>query len=84
VAEFAECFVKVPLSLEISSDRSLYLLGTTPRWEDMHRGLDAPRTLTDSIFAHVVDELDRESGAIVGCSWDCWLWQKHDLAPSWY
>jgi tetratricopeptide (TPR) repeat protein len=65
VAEFAECFVKVPLSSEISSDRSLYLLGTTPRWEDMHRYLDAPRTLTDSIFAHVVDQLDREAGAIV-------------------
>jgi len=63
--EFAESFAKVPLSSELSSDRSLYLLGTSPRWEDLHRDLDTPREITDKILTHVLTQFDQKSGTIV-------------------
>src|SRR5207245_7428806 len=47
LAEFGQAFHLVPTALAIRGDRSFYLLGATPRWEDIFADLDAPREITD-------------------------------------
>ena len=49
--EFGAAFHLVPTAMPAGGDRSFYLLGATPRWEDIFRDLDAPRELTDRLFA---------------------------------
>jgi energy-coupling factor transporter ATP-binding protein EcfA2 len=50
---FAESFEKVAASKNIKSYRSLFLLGTTPKWEDIHKNLDAPRKITKDILESI-------------------------------
>ena len=59
LAPFGEAFHLVPTTLSTTGDRSFYLLGATPRWEDILQDLDAPRPLTDVL-------LDRIEGIIEG------------------
>jgi hypothetical protein len=48
--EFAIAFHNVPLTNKAgAASRSTYLLGTTPKWEDILNDLDAPRTITRQI-----------------------------------
>src|SRR6266480_4471703 len=58
--EFAAAFQLVPTSMTTRGDRSFYLLGATPRWEDIFRDLDAPREITDTLFASLEDQLERK------------------------
>ena len=58
---FGKAFQIVPATMAVRSDRSFYLLGATPRWEDIYRGLDAPRDITDSAMAFVARVHARES-----------------------
>jgi len=52
--EFAISFHKVPITIKAgAAPRSTYLLGTTPRWEDILNDLDAPRTITGRIVNDV-------------------------------
>ena len=53
LAEFGEAFPIVPTSLSTAGDRSFYLLGATPRWEDILQDLDAPRSLTDVLLHRI-------------------------------
>lgn len=62
LTEFGEAFHLVPSSLAVSGDRSFYLLGATPRWEDIFRGLDAPRAITDDLLGYVARAI--ESAAV--------------------
>ncbi len=57
---FGLAFNPVPRSRPITGDRSLYLLGAAPRWEDLLQGLDAPRTITQSIATWVNGAFERE------------------------
>lgn len=50
---FAESFEKVASSKNIQSYRSLFLLGTTPKWEDIHKNLDAPRKISKDILESI-------------------------------
>lgn len=50
--DFGQAFHLVPGRMDVRGDRSFFLLGATPRWEDIFRGLDAPRDLTDRLFSH--------------------------------
>lgn len=50
---FGECFAKVPSSCNVVGDRSMFLMGASPRWEDLFRGLDTPRTVTEEIFRYI-------------------------------
>lgn len=52
--EFALAFPEVPLSLGRQPTRSTFLLGTTPRWEDILQDLDAPRTITSGLIEEVL------------------------------
>lgn len=58
--EFSLHFSPVPRERRVEGDRSLYLLGAAPRWEDLFQDLDAPRFITDDIFAYISAELDAE------------------------
>lgn len=50
VKEFGHLFHSVPTEMEASRrDRSLYLLGASPKWEDLLSNKDAPRDITPSI-----------------------------------
>ncbi|MBS1634621.1 MAG: SIR2 family protein [Bacteroidetes bacterium] len=48
--EFAGSFNRVPNEHKIIEERSGYLLGASPRWNDLFKDLDIPRTLTNAVF----------------------------------
>lgn len=56
--DFAVCFHQVPLSPAPHPGRSQYLLGTSPRWEDILQNLDAPREITGKIYEEISGTLD--------------------------
>lgn len=53
IEAFAVAFTPVPTERSTAGDRSLYLLGAAPRWEDLFQDLDAPRELTDQLFSEI-------------------------------
>jgi ABC-type cobalamin/Fe3+-siderophores transport system ATPase subunit len=58
VNEFAKSFNRVPTELKISNNRSGYLMGASPTWDDMYRELDVPRTITKSLFDYVEERIN--------------------------
>lgn len=48
--EFAKSFNRVPKELNVPKERSGYLMGTSPRWNDIFFELDIPRTITKNIY----------------------------------
>ncbi len=58
LADFGEVFHLVPTSLSTVGDRSFYLLGATPRWEDILQNLDAPRSLTDVLLDRIEEIIE--------------------------
>ncbi|HAZ02094.1 MAG TPA: hypothetical protein DCY97_07955 [Marinilabiliales bacterium] len=48
--EFAKAFNRVPRDRGKLLERSGFLLGSSPRWNDIYQELDVPRTLTMEIF----------------------------------
>lgn len=58
--EFGQAFHLVPAKVEVRGDRSFFLLGATPRWEDIFRELDAPRRVTDTVLKYVQAVLSGE------------------------
>lgn len=54
LGEFAVAFHNVPVSRPTDdAGRSKYLLGTTPKWEDILNDLDAPRSITGDIVQEI-------------------------------
>ena len=51
---FAEAFNKVPTDHSIRNERSAFLLGATPSWNDIFRELDIPRTITNTIHDQII------------------------------
>jgi hypothetical protein len=68
--EFGLAFSPVPPVEVHSTDRSQYLLGAAPRWEDLFDGLDAPRRITEQIIQWVEKAIglptDLAVGALLG------------------
>ena len=58
LAGFSQAFHLVLPTSNVGEDRSFYLLGASPRWEDIYRDLDAPRHMTTEILAYVQEALD--------------------------
>ena len=54
--EFAASFERVQ-SQKQTHNRSLYLLGASPTWSDIHKNLDAPRTISTEIITDIQDKL---------------------------
>jgi hypothetical protein len=50
VVAFAETFKRVPREYELKNDRSAYLRGTNPNWNDLFSNLDIPRSLNNELF----------------------------------
>lgn len=69
---FFTSFSRVPIQRPQGSTRSLFLLGASPRWEDLLHGLDAPREKSGEIVGWVREELENPAvpslkiGAILG------------------
>lgn len=56
IREFSSTFISVSQK-EGNPERSLYLLGASPSWNDLNNGLDAPRSITNTIFKDVMERL---------------------------
>lgn len=54
---FGTVFHHVPLELRSQNERSLYLLGASPRWEDILANRDAPRDITETLISSVEESL---------------------------
>lgn len=50
VREFAQSFNRVPKDFKIQQERSAFLLGASPRWNDIFSELDVPRSITKYIY----------------------------------
>ncbi len=55
---FAKAFHRVPTEAQTHGERSLYLLGATPQWEDILSDLDASRDITAEIEQSINEALD--------------------------
>lgn len=51
--EFAQSFIRVPKDQKIIKERSGFLLGTSPTWNDIIRELDIPRSITNTVIESV-------------------------------
>jgi len=49
IKEFAHTFKRVPKEIVLKSERSAYLSGANPTWQDLFKDLDIPRTITTEI-----------------------------------
>lgn len=56
---FSQVFHHVPLELTAKHERSLYLLGASPRWEDIINELDAPRDIEPKLQAELETFIQR-------------------------
>lgn len=56
--EFSAAFHEVPTARLPVRDKSKYLLGSSPRWEDIQQNLDAPREVTAAVLEDVEKALD--------------------------
>jgi tetratricopeptide (TPR) repeat protein len=62
---FGTLFHSVPLDLPgLASDRSLFLLGATPRWEDILSNRDAPRNITQTLVDAISADLENPEYAL--------------------
>lgn len=50
IIQFAKCFNRVPTESRPIQERSGFLTGTSPRWNDILLDLDVPRTISTSII----------------------------------
>lgn len=66
IRAFGNAFHLVPTEQPSKVDRSFYLLGATPRWEDILRDLDAPRVLTQMLLERVETAITSGEGLVVG------------------
>jgi hypothetical protein len=53
VTEFASTFNRIPREFSIKEERSAFLLGASPRWNDINRELDIPRTITNEVINYI-------------------------------
>lgn len=53
IYSFSESFKRVPQKHTIKNDRSAYLLGANPSWNDIFNKLDIPRTVSEGIYENI-------------------------------
>lgn len=58
--DFAETFKRVPTEYNIKNNRSGFLLGTNPTWNDIFNNLDIPRTISNGLYNQIVDFCTKE------------------------
>jgi energy-coupling factor transporter ATP-binding protein EcfA2 len=57
---FAETFKRVPREYNTKVDRSAYLRGANPNWNDIFNNLDIPRTINTELFKRIFDLSTKE------------------------
>jgi len=57
---FSEAFNKVPTDYQVQAERSAFLMGASPTWNDIFRELDIPRTTTTVLYEELSDILSSE------------------------
>lgn len=55
IYEFSQAFRVVPREYKIKNERSAYLLGANPQWNDIFRDFDIPRTITKEVTHNVIE-----------------------------
>lgn len=60
ITQFARCFTRVPKELKPIKERSGFLIGTSPRWNDILLNLDIPRTITNKIVDEIEKRFDKK------------------------
>jgi energy-coupling factor transporter ATP-binding protein EcfA2 len=61
ILQFAKAFNRVPKEFTVENDRSGFLSGTSPRWNDIVRELDIPRSITSDVYTCLESVLDADS-----------------------
>ncbi len=59
--EFAKSFVRVPKDHSIVQERSGFLLGASPRWNDILKELDIPRSITQDVYNAIENIYEQKS-----------------------
>jgi GTPase SAR1 family protein len=52
VKEFSKSFNRIPNDFKIANERSAYLTGASPTWNDIYKELDIPRTITQDLYKY--------------------------------
>ena len=72
IYNFSNSFKRVPTEYKLKNERSAFLLGANPTWNDIHSQLDIPRTITtdiyDEVYSFCTEPKDRELQKIVAVS----------------
>lgn len=61
IVQFAKCFNRVPKEFNPNKERSGFLQGTSPRWNDILNELDIPRTITKDILENIENIIEDKS-----------------------
>ncbi|MFN3195412.1 MAG: SIR2 family protein [Chlorobiota bacterium] len=61
IQQFAKSFNRVPKELKPIEERSGFLMGTSPRWNDIITDLDVPRTITKTLIVESESFLSSEN-----------------------
>lgn len=54
-SDFTNSFNRVSTDIKPVTERSLYLLGAAPKWEDIINDFDAPRDITTKLYSEIIE-----------------------------
>ena len=60
IYEFAKSFNRINTDEKHEDDRSSFLLGASPTWNDIYNNRDVPRTISGSLFKYIEDLFHQE------------------------
>jgi energy-coupling factor transporter ATP-binding protein EcfA2 len=66
IRKFASAFKRVPKEFKIVKERSGFLSGASPRWNDIVRELDIPRNTTSEIYNKIDSLLEAQRNEVPG------------------
>ena len=52
IKEFSKSFNRIPNDFKVTNERSAYLMGASPTWNDIYKELDIPRTITQDLYKY--------------------------------
>ena len=61
--DFAESIKRVPTDYQVRKERSAFLLGTNPSWNDIHNNLDIQRTIGGELYTELFEQVTDKSGS---------------------
>ncbi len=59
--EFAKSFNRVPKDRSLENDRSAFLMGASPRWNDIFSELDIPRTISTELYNDIESHFESKN-----------------------